>query len=592
MPLSRLRAMAAAPASARAQTSEKDWLLRAVLIATAVVYAVFALRNSFVHEGTRLFTLFDDAMISMRYAKNLADGHGLVWNPGEAPVEGYTNFLWTLWMTVLHWLPVQPSLGVVVSGCAILLGHLLVVHRLALRVGGSSEVATVAVAVIASNYALLFWTLRGFEVGVLALLIDAALLCILSDGPRVRRVLVAALLLSAAVLTRTDALVSTGVVAAALVARMPTRRGLVLATCLLACVLATLFLHTWFRLTYYGAPLPNTYYLKMEGISLDARVARGLGSLAATVACRLLPLLALTAAGFVLGAREGGRVRRSELALLGVFLGQAAYSVYVGGDAWEGFRIENRYLSVALGPLVVLAALGHARLRTHVRRAKRRVLVWIGTVATMVAFIALQVWLASPGALVLAVAVVASTIAGALVLRFARMGRELLPATHASALASLLCIALFLQAFPLVGWARYGATYAGDDAGMSQAGLTLRRATPRDTVVATLSSGSLPYYAERRVLDLLGKCDAAIAHRPPRGVFVPGHNKFDLRHSLSMRPHLVQGLPAGTTEEEAARIEVEYARLPDGWLLRRDAAPALMAALPGLEQGGWYALSR
>ena len=39
----------------------------------------------------------DDAFISFRYAKNLADGVGLVWNVGER-VEGYTNFLWTVLM--------------------------------------------------------------------------------------------------------------------------------------------------------------------------------------------------------------------------------------------------------------------------------------------------------------------------------------------------------------------------------------------------------------------------------------------------------------------------------------------------------------
>ena len=32
----------------------------------------------------------DDAFITFRYARNLVDGHGLVWNPGEA-VEGYTE---------------------------------------------------------------------------------------------------------------------------------------------------------------------------------------------------------------------------------------------------------------------------------------------------------------------------------------------------------------------------------------------------------------------------------------------------------------------------------------------------------------------
>ena len=39
--------------------------------------------------------LCDDAFISFRYARNLLEGHGLVFNPGEY-VEGYSNFLWTL----------------------------------------------------------------------------------------------------------------------------------------------------------------------------------------------------------------------------------------------------------------------------------------------------------------------------------------------------------------------------------------------------------------------------------------------------------------------------------------------------------------
>src|SRR5437868_4995961 len=38
----------------------------------------------------------EDAYISFRFARNLARGHGLVWNVGEPPVEGYTNFLWVL----------------------------------------------------------------------------------------------------------------------------------------------------------------------------------------------------------------------------------------------------------------------------------------------------------------------------------------------------------------------------------------------------------------------------------------------------------------------------------------------------------------
>ena len=51
--------------------------------------------STFVFEGRQYFALFDDAMISMRYACNLAHGNGLVWNPAPfAPVEGYTSFAW------------------------------------------------------------------------------------------------------------------------------------------------------------------------------------------------------------------------------------------------------------------------------------------------------------------------------------------------------------------------------------------------------------------------------------------------------------------------------------------------------------------
>ena len=42
----------------------------------------------------------DDAFISFRYAENLANGQGLVFNPGER-VEGYSNPLWTVLFAVI-----------------------------------------------------------------------------------------------------------------------------------------------------------------------------------------------------------------------------------------------------------------------------------------------------------------------------------------------------------------------------------------------------------------------------------------------------------------------------------------------------------
>ena len=49
---------------------------------------------AFLAYSSRRFVT-DDAFISFRYARNLLEGNGLVWNPGER-VEGYSNFLWVL----------------------------------------------------------------------------------------------------------------------------------------------------------------------------------------------------------------------------------------------------------------------------------------------------------------------------------------------------------------------------------------------------------------------------------------------------------------------------------------------------------------
>lgn len=50
----------------------------------------------------------DDAFIAFRYSSHLAAGYGLTWNPGYAPVEGYTTFLWTVLMTIPHIIGFDP----------------------------------------------------------------------------------------------------------------------------------------------------------------------------------------------------------------------------------------------------------------------------------------------------------------------------------------------------------------------------------------------------------------------------------------------------------------------------------------------------
>src|SRR4051812_33138351 len=75
--------------------TRRSWWFVVIAAATAVFGIVFVVRSQ-APQGVRSHSsLFDDAMISMRYARNLAHGHGLVWNVGESPIEGFSNPLWT-----------------------------------------------------------------------------------------------------------------------------------------------------------------------------------------------------------------------------------------------------------------------------------------------------------------------------------------------------------------------------------------------------------------------------------------------------------------------------------------------------------------
>ncbi len=106
-------------------------LLAAVI--QACYAGVFIYHSSFVIEGQRYFCLFDDAMVSMRYAANWAEGDGLVWNPGER-IEGYSNFGWTVVMGACHllrWSPHHTVLLVQVLGDPILWGCLVATVLLA-----------------------------------------------------------------------------------------------------------------------------------------------------------------------------------------------------------------------------------------------------------------------------------------------------------------------------------------------------------------------------------------------------------------------------------------------------------------------------
>jgi len=463
------------------------------------------------YRGGFFFSLFDDAMISMTYARNFAAGAGLVWMPGEAPVEGYTNWLWTMWMAALHLLPLPESkisLAVMLSGVGILLANLLVVWALIRRLDLRSPVFSIyALAGVAFCYPLIFWTLRGMEVGLVCLVFNLCLLAALRfvETQRPKHLVALAVWTSLGSLVRPDFVVPAGSLVLVVVALVPRSRWLRIITTMALMVGLPLAAQWLFRIVYFEDVMPNTYYLKVVGHDLSARLQVGFAACWKAIVRGLWPLLLLAGVSLV---------RRSEirkplpLMLLVSFLSQSAYSIYVGGDAWEdAVLFANRYLSVVLPALILLSARGCERVCEGLEAGVDALLGRLGERGVR--------WLESP-------------LRGALV----------------APVATALCF--FLAWVPLnrrhfVRWYEVGPPNVAYDHAMSRMGLRIREATPPDTVIAVVWAGAVPYFAHRKAVDILGKNDPVIAKSEPKlEFFYPGHTKWDFSYSIGeLRPDLI-----------------------------------------------------
>ena len=119
----------------------------------------------------------DDAYITLRYSRNLVEGHGIVWNVGESPpVEGYSNFTYVLLgaaamgldldpVAALKWVGVLGmALGCVASWCLA-------------RTFVGPIAAWLPALFIVSYRGVPYWTASGLETGFFLGLTLAAAAC-------------------------------------------------------------------------------------------------------------------------------------------------------------------------------------------------------------------------------------------------------------------------------------------------------------------------------------------------------------------------------------------------------------------------------
>lgn len=303
--------------------------------------ALAAVLTAYVLLTLRLvapYTPIDDAFISFRYARHLAEGSGLVFNPNEPAVEGYSSLAWVLILAAGAGLGIGlPALSQAL-GLLLGLGTLLVLARRSL----------LAAAGLALSLPWLYHTLNGLETCLVTFLVTV-LTCFPLDTPRrPRRTAAGIAVATLLAITRPEGLLFVLVWAAAV--HLADRRlhrfeiRLALAAC------AVFAAQTAFRLAWYGEWIANS--ARAKALPLDMVLLPGLIDLGFFLvigsAYGLLPVLAI--AGAVRAARSGEEGK--ETLARGLFLALMAPALAAsGGDSFALWRFY-----VPLIPVLFLAA--------------------------------------------------------------------------------------------------------------------------------------------------------------------------------------------------------------------------------------------
>lgn len=468
--------------------------------ALAAAVGSFAL---LLYHGLGFFNLFvDDAYITLRYSRHLADGTGPVWNPGQH-VEGYTSFSWMAILAGMAKIGFDLVIAAQLLAIIAFGATFFVLYRLwrlwsndepASGIGHPLVFATPLLALAVTD-GVSFWGLSGMETPLFMALLTASAYLYLTER-RSGGFPYSALALTAAAMTRPEGVIAAAVTSAFVAVdalRSPDRARALGRAALWAALFAVPYgIYFGWRWSYYGYLLPNTFYAKVGPSS--AIYERGLTYI--IVNTLNYQLLAMYAGITLLLMRP--RLRWDAGYLFALTAALLFANIPEGGD---GFGY-GRFIMPIL-PLIYFA--GIAGLATllpplSLRAAQRTFVV--------------TVVLASGGLLLL----------------------------HSSNNP-------FLSNERAAHEARHTL------------GAWMNEHTPPDFTIAAFAVGSVGFYAhDRDVLDLLGLNDEVIAHTNVRsfGTGIPGHEKYNIDYVLrDVRPEIIIYADADLSPITAQQLRVQ-----------------------------------
>ncbi len=429
--------------------------------------------------------LVDDTYIFLRYADNLASGHGLVFNIGEY-VEGFSSPLWMICLGIIGFLDLDQVLASRVLSALMgwgTIASLFFFGRKQLPSQREPFLLLAPLFFLATNPSFVFWSWSGMDTACFTLLFTVSFFVFLQQLRGAGTMWGAGICFTLAVVARLDIMSVLPVFLLVILYTYRHRKQRLLQKTLsfLAplSLLSILFLS---RYQYYGSLLPNTYHAKVNVATATAPVlVNGLAyALRFVLAYKFIPHGALLLSPIII-LRPLRRWPAEWTLAIGAAVMWTSYLVLVGGDHFAQFRFF-----VPILPLLLFLSISIVDWLNQPYRAKNKYRS-LGT--SMLLIVAL------------------------LGLNFSSY------ALHEGARAA--------------GEVRMARSWA-------QVGLWFRQNAPSDASIASVVVGAIPYYSGLRTYDLLGLTDSQVAKH---GEFYPqgrvGHQRYHTDYILDQKPDYI-----------------------------------------------------